>query len=274
MANANYPACIAKVLAYEGGYSNHPKDPGGVTLEGVIQTTYDSYRRSKGLPRKALLASMRSSPDWQRERNEIYRRHYWDPVKGDALRPGEDLALFDYGVNSGPSRAAKVLQRIVGVAVDGAIGPETLKATQAKFTAVGIVKAVCQERMGFLRGLRTWGSFGKGWTRRVVDTEAVGVRMALQSYAGASPEKVQEGLKKEASAATQKAAKSATGAGATTAGAGGVAPHVPSDWGTFETLLAFGIGAVVIGVVVFCAVKAYQNHQRAKAYDREIQAAA
>jgi lysozyme family protein len=79
-----------------------------------------------------------------------------------------DLAVFDLAVNSGPGRAAKMLQKVLGVTQDGAIGPQTL----AKAVNVDSSKLIADynaERLAFLQALPTWGTFGKGWGRRVAE---------------------------------------------------------------------------------------------------------
>lgn len=152
-------------LAHEGGYVDHPRDPGGATNRGVTQTVYDGHRRRLGLP----IQSVRLISD--DEVHAIYRTQYWDVVKGDDLPAGLDYAVFDYAVNSGPARAVRDLQRIVGAKVDGVVGEETLgKASSADAASVAI--ELCHVRMDFLRGLSTWATFGKGWTRRVMGEDA------------------------------------------------------------------------------------------------------
>lgn len=152
------------VLAHEGGYVNHPKDPGGATNKGVTQGVYDDYRRNRGLDPRSVRSITRA------EIQDIYKRQYWDMVNGDELPAGLDYAVFDYGVNSGPGRAAKDLQRTVGARVDGQIGEETIRLCReaADRDEVKLIEDYCNRRMRFLRGLRTWGTFGKGWKRRVV----------------------------------------------------------------------------------------------------------
>lgn len=177
MAAWNYEACHARTLSHEGGWSNHPADPGGVTLEGVTQAVYDSYRSGKGLPRKALFAAMRTTPEWIAERRDIYRTLYWDKVCGDALPAGVDLAVYDYAVNSGVARAARVLQRLVAVTDDGRIGPVTLAAL-ARHDPATLVERICDERLAFLKRLKTWPVFGKGWGRRVADVRRAAAGMA------------------------------------------------------------------------------------------------
>jgi len=186
MVASSYDAALARVLAHEGGYSNHPADPGGVTLEGVTQAVYDDYRRSKGLPREALLPSMRGKPAWIAARDAIYRARYWDVLRCDALPSGVDYAMFDYGVNSGVARAAKALQRLVGADADGAVGPLTLAAL-ATHRPAALVAALCDERLAFLKSLKTWPVFGAGWSRRVADVRRVALAMTDATSPAVAP---------------------------------------------------------------------------------------
>lgn len=150
------------ILRHEGGFVDHPKDPGGATNKGIIQRTYDSWRDRQGQPRQSvrLISS--------NEIAAIYRRDYWDAVKGDDLPAGVDYCVFDFAVNSGIDRAARYLQAAVGVAQDGKIGPATIAATKER-DARAIIDAICDSRMAFLRGLSHWPTFGRGWTSRVED---------------------------------------------------------------------------------------------------------
>lgn len=150
---------VRELLGYEGGYTNHPADPGGPTNWGI--TIFDVRRFLKP---DATAADVKALTVEQAK--DIYKHKYWDLVWGDKLPAGVDFCVFDYGVNSGPSRAVKVLQRIVGVDADGAMGPDTLAAVLRKDPAM-VVNAICDERMHFLRGLKTFSVFGVGWTRRV-----------------------------------------------------------------------------------------------------------
>lgn len=160
----NFDASLKHVLVHEGGYVNHPKDPGGATNKGVTQAVYDAYRAKKGLVRQ----SVRVISDF--EVSEIYRKEYWDRVKGDSLPAGVDYCVFDFAVNSGVSRAVKYLQRSVGVADDGKIGPATLAAVKTHDPAK-LINEICTRRQEFLEGLNTFSTFGKGWTRRVAGVE-------------------------------------------------------------------------------------------------------
>lgn len=162
---SNFDKALASVLVHEGGYVNHPKDPGGATNKGVTQAVYDDWRQDKGLARRSVrdIAPV--------EVMAIYKLLYWDRVKGDELPAGVDYCVFDFAVNSGVNRAARFLQRAVGVAEDGQLGPVTLKAVAAAEPRC-LVDAISFARLSFLKGLTHFSTFGKGWTRRVEDVRA------------------------------------------------------------------------------------------------------
>ncbi len=168
MAAENYVRSLARVLVYEGGYSNHPADPGGPTNKGIIQRVYDAYRDSKGLPRRSVKELEES------ELQEIYRKQYWNAVSGDQLPSGVDHVVFDGAVNSGPSQSAKWLQRALNIPADGHIGIITLQAANAVQNKDRLVDGICDQRMAFLRSLRTFSVFGAWGTRRVADVRSVG----------------------------------------------------------------------------------------------------
>lgn len=159
----NWPLIHKYVLAYEGGYVNHPKDPGGATNFGVTQRVYDAYRRrTKTKPRSVRHIT-------HDEVDVIYRRQYWGAVHGDELPSGLDLTVYDFAVNSGPKRAVQFMQRQLGVTDDGVIGNVTLEAvgnlTNSRLRQV--IKGINDARFAWLKTLRHWSSFGKGWQRRV-----------------------------------------------------------------------------------------------------------
>lgn len=166
---SNFEKALAAVLVHEGGYVNHPRDPGGATNKGVTQAVYDGYRRRQGKPGQSVRLISEA------EIGAIYKFQYWDMVRGDDLPSGVDYAVFDFAVNSGVSRAAKYLQRVVGTPQDGVIGVRTLGAI--KSTAYTI-NALCDRRMGFLRTLRIFPTFGRGWTRRVDDVRKHALAMS------------------------------------------------------------------------------------------------
>lgn len=166
----NFARCLAEVLRHEGGWADHPQDPGGATMKGVTIGTFAGF---KG--RKVTKAELRAISD--ADLQAIYRRGYWDKVRGDELPAGLDLVAFDAAVNSGPSRGARWLQSALGVTVDGQIGPQTIAA--ARGANVGqVIDYACNTRLDFLRKLKTWGTFGKGWNARVASVRAAAKAMA------------------------------------------------------------------------------------------------
>ncbi len=170
MAASNFDRSLAAVLRHEGGYVDHPKDPGGATNLGVTRATLARYR-GRAVSKAEVKALTKA------EAARIYRALYWDVIRGDDLPAGVDFAVFDYCVNSGPGRAKKTLQAAVGCRADGVIGPTTMAATHAH-PAPDVIRAYCKRRMRFLEGLRTFAVFGRGWRRRVRETEALALEMA------------------------------------------------------------------------------------------------
>lgn len=175
----NYDEALRRLLIHEGGYSNDPGDPGGPTKYGI--TIFDVR---KYLKPNATAADVRALTVDQAK--AIYKAHYAKPLHFDDLPSGVDYAVFDYGVNSGIFRSAKVLQRLVGVTADGQIGPITLAAT-AKRNPVDLVNAICDERLRFLKGLSTWSIFGRGWGRRVAEVRTAAQAMARKQLPQSEP---------------------------------------------------------------------------------------
>lgn len=261
MAKANYTRCLDEVLKHEGGWANHPRDPGGATMRGVIQRNYDKYRDGKGLTRR----SVRQIED--SELQEIYREWFWDEVEGDALPYGFDLVAFDGGVNSGPTRGARWLQVGVGAKADGKVGPKTIEAARAA-PVTGIERA-CDARMGFLRALSHWDAFGRGWSRRVASVEAVGTRMWLAAAQGTGV--AREALQERVQRAPQQAAdeRRAGNAQATATGAGGAGGVSVADLPPTETI------AIALVVVVFATLLIARSRRKARFHEdrREAYAA-
>jgi lysozyme family protein len=165
----NWEQCFALILKEEGGFVDDPRDPGGATNLGCTKAAWEAYvghevtkNDIKALTPKDVMP--------------LYKSKYWDKIKGDELPSGVDYAVFDFAINSGPSRAAKTLQSVVGVATDGSIGPATLAALETS-NIRDIATRICEERLAFLQGLPTWGTFGKGWDARVSRVENIAFRM-------------------------------------------------------------------------------------------------
>lgn len=170
-----FSECLPLVLVHEGGYVNHPKDPGGATNKGITQKTYDAWQRREGKPPR----SVKHIDD--AEVSDIYRAQYWDKVSADDMPAGLDYSVFDYAVNSGPSRSAKFLQKIVGVSADGIIGAQTLAAID-DYEPASVISQLCDNRLAWLKRLTTFKTFGKGWTRRV--NEVKGASLAMNGGQG------------------------------------------------------------------------------------------
>jgi lysozyme family protein len=154
-----FSEALEVILHHEGGYVNHPKDPGGETNLGVTKRVYEDFGGEKEMK------------DLTKEDVEpIYKKNYWDRVKGDDLPEGLDLCIFDFAVNAGPGRAAKFIQRLVGTTVDGGIGPNTLKCIDDYVKESSVAETIEKYqsmRQEYYEGLSTFETFGRGWTRRV-----------------------------------------------------------------------------------------------------------
>lgn len=174
MASSSWDAAIRALLASEGGYVNHPDDPGGPTKWGI--TLADARRYWKG---GASADDVRQMPESAARR--IYRERYWNALRCDDLPAGVDFAVFDYGVNSGTGRAGKVLRRVLGAPAIGSVVDNNVVAAACASDPVQLIAAICDERMAFLRNLKTFPVFGRGWTRRVTHVRAV----ALAIHGGA-----------------------------------------------------------------------------------------
>jgi lysozyme family protein len=175
MSASSYDAALARVLAHEGGYTNHQSDPGGPTNFGITIADFRRYVKPDGSA--ADVKAMRLD-----QAKAIYRAAYWEALRCDHLPTGLDYAVFDYGVNSGIGRAARVLQRLLGLPDDGRMTDVVLAAARARDPAEMIAR-LCDERLAFLKALKTWPVFGAGWSRRVAEVRAVALDMAALDMA-------------------------------------------------------------------------------------------
>ncbi|GLK72611.1 glycoside hydrolase family 108 protein [Ancylobacter dichloromethanicus] len=175
MSSEQFDEALKRVLVHEGGYADHPADPGGATMKGVTQRVYDGWRRRQG---KAL-ASVRHITN--AEVAAIYRFQYWDEIRADAMPPGVDYVVFDGAVNSGPAQSVKWLQRALGVAADGQVGAATLDALDRHRDHDRLIADILSRRLAMLKALRTWPHFGVGWSRRVAEVKRHGQAAAMGS---------------------------------------------------------------------------------------------
>lgn len=167
----NFSACLVELLQHEGGFVNNPADPGGATNLGITLKTLEAFRE-KPVSEDDVRNLTKD------EAQEIYRANYWNTMKCDDLPPGIDLMVFDFGVNAGPQRSVKLLQRAAGVTDDGSVGPITLAAVRAADPA-DLIARFAQGRMEHYRSLATFAVFGRGWTSRTDAVKQSAMRMAL-----------------------------------------------------------------------------------------------
>ena len=134
----NWDKSLQLLLKHEGGFVNHPKDPGGMTNLGVTKKTWEGY-----VGHVVSEAEMRALTPAKVE--PLYKARYWNMVRCDELPAGVDYCVFDTCVNSGPHKAILFLQDALGAKMDG--------------------------QLSFLKTLSTWDTFGRGWGRRVEEVE-------------------------------------------------------------------------------------------------------
>ncbi|WP_274423948.1 glycoside hydrolase family 108 protein [Chelativorans sp. YIM 93263] len=240
MSTAKFRRCHDVTKAWEGGWSDHPADPGGKTMYGVTEAVYHAWLRQHGKPvrlvRQITIA----------EAEQIYFEQYWVPSGGPTLGTGVDLAIYDASVNCGVSRGRKWLLASIG-------GPDH-----------ETVKRICAIRLSFMRSLNIWNTFGRGWARRVADIEAKGVAWALTA-ANDNSDRVKQQLGGEADKARSQARKQ-TGAAAGAGGGGAISLDQGAQLGDW---LLVGIASVAFAALAFLIIRAVINTHRATAYARE-----
>lgn len=159
----NFQNALKAVLHHEGGFVNHPADPGGMTNLGCTKKVWEEWV-GHPVDEKAMRALTPADVA------PLYKKKYWDAVRGNELPDGVDYIVFDTAINSGPGRAIKFLQGCVGVDMDGALGPKTLAAVKAADPKT-LIEDYAKRRLSFLHDLPTWDTFGKGWARRIAEVQ-------------------------------------------------------------------------------------------------------
>jgi lysozyme family protein len=151
----NFETAFDLLITHEGGFSNHPDDPGGATMYGVTEVV----ARAEGYtgPMRDLTLDFAK---------KVYRKNYWDACRCDAMPELLRYPLFDASVNSGPKQAIKWLQSAAGIKSDGIIGPMTQQAV-AVLNPYDLKMTMLGARLRFMTNLTNWPSFSKGWARRV-----------------------------------------------------------------------------------------------------------
>jgi lysozyme family protein len=223
----NFPACLAFTLKFEGGYVDHPRDPGGATNLGITHKTLARWRKQPVT--KADVRALTKD-----EATKIYRAFYWDEVRASSLPRGLDLMTFDAAVNSGPARGLRWL-------------------ATARNRAGGVmdqIKAYASVRLGFVQSLSTWPTFGRGWGRRIAECEVTALRMA-----GARS----SDFGQAAGEASKAAKRNGTGAAGAGAGGAGAVSQAPSDDLGLAVFIVCCV--VVLGVVAFGLWRAKQGQE-------------
>ena len=165
----NFHDSLIMLLKHEGGFVNHPRDPGGMTNLGVTKKVYEEW-----MGREVSEQEMRDLQP--KDVRDLYKKNYWDRCKCDDLPSGLDVAVFDWAVNSGTGRSSKGVQKACGAEPDGAIGPKTLALVKGQNTQYMIEK-FGEIRQNFYESLSTFDTFGKGWTRRNKETTEEALKM-------------------------------------------------------------------------------------------------
>lgn len=170
----NFENSLNRLLVHEGGYTNHPKDPGGPTNFGITLEDYRLYVNAKATA--ADVRSMKKS-----EAVKIYDQKYWGRMRCSELPSGVDYSIFDYAVNSGYGRAGRVLRKVLGLPTTTWKVTDEVIAELAKRDPRAVIIAINDERLRFLMRLKIWPTFGNGWSRRVKEVKQVSLQMAAGS---------------------------------------------------------------------------------------------
>jgi lysozyme family protein len=167
--NRNWDKCFDLVIVNEGGYVDNSQDPGGATNWGCTKAVWEKYVGHE-VTKDDIKALTKEDV------KPLYKKNYWDAIYGDALPSGLDYCIFDCAINSGTSRAAKFIQELVGVPADGAIGNNTISAI-TQINPNTLINEFSDKRQTFLATLKTFPTFGKGWTKRVSDVRTKSLEM-------------------------------------------------------------------------------------------------
>ena len=167
--NRNWDKAFDLVIVNEGGYVDNSQDPGGATNWGCTKAVWEKYVGHE-VTKDDIKALTKEDV------KPLYKRNYWDAIHGDAIPSGLDYCLFDCAINSGVNRSAKIIQEIVGVFADGAIGNNTVSAI-TQLNPVTAINEFCDKRQAFLESLKTFPVFGKGWSKRVSEVRTRALEM-------------------------------------------------------------------------------------------------
>ena len=166
----NFKECLALVLKSEGGFVNHPSDPGGMTNLGVTKRVWEEYTGHEADEKTMRgLTPEKVAP--------LYEQRYWRPTYCEVLPRGLDLLIFSMGINAGTGRCVKLLQSSIGCVADGVIGPRTMELIKSANVA-DLIRKYSEARREYYRSLKNFPVFGKGWLARVDREESEALNMA------------------------------------------------------------------------------------------------
>ncbi len=255
---SNFDRSLALVLREEGGWADHPADPGGATMKGITFAVFKAYCRQKKrkVPTKTDLRNISDA-----DVAAIYRLQYWNAVAGDEMPAGLDFALFDFAVNSGSGQAVKDFQRVLNANVsqtinaDGKITLVTKEEAKRQYKEAPerLINAYMDRRLVFLKKLKGWSTFGRGWSNRVARVRKDALAMAKRKVVEA-PTPVDYEVEASPKAPASNVAVERTGTGksvaVTVAGAAGTAVAASADRVLDASTYAGG-SALLIGIVAF-----------------------
>lgn len=166
----NFRDCLELVLKHEGGFVNHPKDPGGITNLGVTKRVWEEWIGHPATEKDMIaLTPALVAP--------MYEMRYWRPSYCEKLPRGLDLLVFSMAVNAGAGRSVKLLQDAVGVLADGVIGPRTM-ARINESNVETLIDKFSEARTAYYKGLKLFPVFGKGWLSRTESERLEALDMA------------------------------------------------------------------------------------------------
>ena len=267
----DFPRALPRILVYEGGRVDNPRDPGGRTNKGITQGTFNAWLRENSMGPEDVYSITND------EVSTIYKLKYWDVVRGDDLPPGLDLCVFDGAVNSGPGQSGKWLQRALGDkfqgAIDGLIGAKTLQAIDDFGDVEMLINAYCSRRLATLHSLRTWSTFGAGWGARVANVQKTADAWAANEPAPSPVDVSAAGGHRKAPITDIKMSKvsqgvahattAVTGAGAVASNAAGQLGPIQSQFPDWKWLTYIVGGLTVISAFSGIAVKMVEDARKA-----------
>jgi lysozyme family protein len=254
--DSNYPKIISFVFKQEGGYTNDPRDPGGATNWGITIIDARKYWKNDADP-----SDVKAMPKTVAE--GIYKDKYWSVVHGAAFKSGLDACVMDSAVNSGTGRANLWAAKAIGSTAKDYPTLATQSQSQTDVEADKSIDRYCDTRLSFLQSLRTWGTFGKGWGRRVAELRAL-AHVLLRKASGKPAGEIKKDLTTKAAQSQKNASTATATASGGTAGSGVNLLHWSNDF------THYAIALTLAALVLYFGLRVYQHVLQKKAYDDAI----